>query len=89
MTQLGAGSDVARGAEREELRHQLRRLAERYWGDQRIREFGDGGTAETRQALDVLERDMGLSGMLVPEEYGGLGVGRWRRPSPRRSWGRP
>jgi alkylation response protein AidB-like acyl-CoA dehydrogenase len=75
VTQLGAGADVARGEEREELRHQLRRLAERYWGDQRIREFGDGGTAETRQALDVLERDMGLSGMLVPEEYGGLGGG--------------
>ncbi len=75
MTQVGAGSDVALGEERDELRHQLRRLAERHWGDQRIREYGDGGTEETRQALDVLERDMGLQGILVPEEYGGLGGG--------------
>jgi alkylation response protein AidB-like acyl-CoA dehydrogenase len=61
--------------EREQLRTQLRRLLERNWGDQQRREYANGNKEPGLHAFSILQDNMALNAMLVPEELGGLGGG--------------
>lgn len=75
MTGISAGGTAIDSEEREELRSQLRRLLERNWGDQQMREYADGNKEAGLHAFSILQDSMALNGMMVPEEQGGLGGG--------------
>ena len=75
MTETQAGDTTVGTEEREQLRSQLRRLLERNWGDQQLREYANGNKEPGLHAFSILQDNMALNGMLVPEELGGLGGG--------------
>lgn len=75
MTDTQAGDTAVYSEEREQLRSQLRRLLERNWGDQQMREYADGNKEPGLHAFSVLQDSMALNGIMVPEEQGGLGGG--------------
>jgi alkylation response protein AidB-like acyl-CoA dehydrogenase len=75
VTETQAGHPTAGAEEREQLRSQLRRLLDRNWSDQQLREYAAGNKDAGRHAFSILRDNMALNGMLVPEEFGGLGGG--------------
>jgi alkylation response protein AidB-like acyl-CoA dehydrogenase len=75
VTETQAGGLTVGTEEREQLRSQLRRLLERNWNDQQLREYAAGNKDASLHALSILQDNMALNGMLVPEELGGLGGG--------------
>jgi alkylation response protein AidB-like acyl-CoA dehydrogenase len=75
VTETPAGDTTVGTEEREQLRAQLRRLLERNWGDQQLREYANGNRDPGLHAFSILQDDMALNGILVPEELGGLGGG--------------
>jgi alkylation response protein AidB-like acyl-CoA dehydrogenase len=58
-----------------ELRTHLRRLLERHWTVQQRLAFASGDKAQSLRVVDVLEREIGINAVLVPEEFGGSGAG--------------
>jgi len=57
-----------------ELRAQLRRLLERQWTAQQRLAFTNGDRTQSAGIRDVLVREIGIHGLLVPEELGGSGA---------------
>jgi alkylation response protein AidB-like acyl-CoA dehydrogenase len=75
VTETRAAETTVGSEEREQLRTQLRRLLERNWGDQQRREYANGNKEPGLHAFSMLQDNMALNAMLVPEELGGLGGG--------------
>lgn len=75
MTDVRAADTAVDSEEREQLRSQLRRLLERNWGDQQVREYADGNKAPGLHAFSILQNSMALNGIMVAEGHGGLGGG--------------
>jgi len=75
VTDTQVGDTPVDSEEREQLRSQLRRLLERNWGDQQMREYADGNKEPGLHAFSILQDSMALNGIMVREEHGGLGGG--------------
>lgn len=75
MTDAQAGDTAVDSEEREQFRSQLRRLLERNWGDEQMREYADGNMESGHHAFSILQDNMALNGIMVAEEQGGLGGG--------------
>ncbi|SHL08214.1 Acyl-CoA dehydrogenase [Pseudonocardia thermophila] len=61
--------------EQRDLRMELRRLLTRLWSDDHARELADGDRTTGAKLAAVLEHDIALGALLVPEELGGHGGG--------------
>jgi len=62
-------------AEREEFRSSLRDYLAKASPESRVREVVDSGIGIDESAWKGLASDLGVAGLLVPEEYGGQGMG--------------
>lgn len=74
MTMLLAGTR-SESDERHELRAQVRRLLGRHWSDQNVLQFADGDLDAGHELMEMLDREMGLNALRIPEQAGGLGGG--------------
>lgn len=74
MPQIALGGED-RTDEQKDLRAELRRLLTRLWSDDHTREFADGDRTTGVKLTSVLENDMALGALTVPEEFGGHGGG--------------
>jgi alkylation response protein AidB-like acyl-CoA dehydrogenase len=74
VSQIALGG-TDRTAEQQALRSELRRLLSRLWSDEHSREFADGDPTTGTKLASVLENDMALGALTVPESFGGHGGG--------------
>lgn len=74
MPQIALGGED-RTDEQQALRAELRRVLTRLWSDDHTREFADGDPTMGAKLASVLENDMALGALTVPDEFGGHGGG--------------
>lgn len=75
MSQTATSSLPPEAGELTELRAQVRRLLGRHWTVEQRRAFAGGDVTQSVGAVELLEGDIGVNGLLVPEELGGSGAG--------------
>lgn len=61
--------------EQEVLRKEVRRALGRRWDATRLHAAIDAGEGFDRELWEFMARDLGLTAMAIPEEYGGVGYG--------------
>lgn len=74
MPQIALGAED-RTEEQQALRTELRKVLAKLWNDDLTREFADGDTTTSAVLTSVLDDDMALGTLTVPEELGGQGGG--------------
>jgi alkylation response protein AidB-like acyl-CoA dehydrogenase len=69
-------SDYRESEEQREFRASISGMLERLWSETVLRAALDEGPVEVESAKLAVHQSLGIAGLLVPEEFGGLGASR-------------